>query len=125
MAAATSWLRGIVLGTPLIAVGYSFGSVCTIRHAIHNPNIKAVIALGLPIRTYPLEELSRLKRPLAVIQAENDEFGTPNEITPLLDTLQPPGTLQTVPETTHLFPDRAQDAAQQAVQAAENILNQL
>jgi alpha/beta superfamily hydrolase len=123
LAAAASWLRGVALGLPLFLVGYSFGSVCALRHAAGNDTIAAVIGIGLPVRIYPLEELGGLGRPLAVVQGAEDEFGSPDEVRQLLRHTRPRGMLYVVPGSGHLFPDRVREAARLVIQAAEAILD--
>lgn len=49
LAAVASWLRGIAPSVPLLLVGYSFGSLCSIRHALSDTRIAGVVAIGLPV----------------------------------------------------------------------------
>ena len=77
LAAAASWIRGLCPERPLILVGYSFGSVCAVKLAVREHTIRAVVGIGLPTRTYEFEEIARLGRPMAVVQASADEFGSP------------------------------------------------
>jgi alpha/beta superfamily hydrolase len=123
--AAASWLRGVATGAPLVLVGYSFGSICSLRHALRDRSVAAVIAIGLPVRNWEPEGLDGLERPLAVVQAERDEFGIPGEVEPLLRLARPRGKLYVVPDCTHLFPGRAVDAAREVVRAAHDILQAL
>jgi alpha/beta superfamily hydrolase len=108
--AAVSWLRGVVEPVPLVVVGFSFGSWCAIRHALHDPNVAAVVAIGLPIEKYAFPELAQLRRPLAIVQAAADEFGAPAEIENLLRDQGVRARLHVVPGTTHLFPGVARKA---------------
>jgi alpha/beta superfamily hydrolase len=108
--AAVSWQRGVVEPAPLVLVGYSFGSWCGIRHAVGDPNIVAVVAIGLPIKKYPFPELAQLRRPLGIVQAQDDEFGTPAEVEALLRDLGVTARMEVVPGTTHLFPGVARKA---------------
>ena len=117
LAAAASWVRGLSPGCPLILVGYSFGSWCAVRLAERDHSIRAVVAIGLPTRTYPFEEITRLGRPIAVVQASDDEFGSPDEVRAILDRARPRGRLYVVQGTTHLFPKHARAAAAQVEQA--------
>jgi hypothetical protein len=122
--AAGAWLRGLAPELPALVVGYSFGSWCAIRHAAQDSTIRGVIALGLPLAIYDLPgPLAALHRPLAVVQAESDEFGSPETLRSILDPLRPPGDLRVVPGTTHLFPGKARQAAAEAVLAARRILD--
>jgi len=123
--AVVSWLRGVALGLPLFLVGYSFGSVCSLRHAVRDRAVQALIGIGVPVRMEALDEVSRLGRPLAAIQGGRDEFGSPEELTRWLRQARPRGKLYVVPESSHLFPERAREAAAKVVQAAEEILGDL
>lgn len=122
VAAAVSWLRGVAGGRPLVAVGFSFGSLCCIRHALDDATVAAVVAIGLPVRRYPIEGVRRLGRPFGVVQAEHDEFGTPDDVRPLLAEARPEGKLWVVEDTSHLFPRRAPDAAAAVVESASTLL---
>ncbi len=122
VAAAVSWLRGIAAGVPLLAVGYSFGSWCAIRHAVGDPDVAAVIAIGLPVRAYGLEEVGRLLRPFRVVQGSEDEFGSPDEVRAVLARAGAGAELIVIPGASHLFPGRAQEAAAAVAAAADRIL---
>jgi len=123
--AAVSWLRGLVPKVPLLLVGYSFGSWCSVRHALTEPDVAALIAIGLPVRNYPFDEIERLARPLSVIQGTHDEFGSPDEVRALLDRAEPRGVLHTIDGAEHLFPSQAPDAATAVAAAASSHLEEL
>lgn len=122
VATAVSWLRGIALGLPLLAVGFSFGAWCSARHAVGDPNVGGLVAIGLPVRRYDFSELDDLGRPLAVVQAERDEFGTPAEVRDALAGASPPAAVHIVDDTTHLFPGRAAEAGRLVAEAAAAML---
>jgi alpha/beta superfamily hydrolase len=122
LAAAASWIRGLAPDVPLILAGYSFGSWCAVRLAERDFSIAAVIAIGLPVRVYALDELARLDRPLGVVQAEQDEFGSPDEVRSLLGRARPRGELEVVPQTTHLFPKRARAVGERVREIARRML---
>jgi alpha/beta superfamily hydrolase len=125
VAAAAAWLRALVPGKPLILVGYSFGSRCAIAHAIADPSVAGVVAIGLPPRIWPFDDLPSLRRPLAVVQGTEDEFGPIDEVEALLAAADPPGKLYAIPGASHLFPGRAQEAALRVVDAVRGILQGL
>jgi alpha/beta superfamily hydrolase len=123
--AAASWLGAAVPGKPLILVGYSFGSRCAIAHAIADKSVAGVVAIGLPPRVWPFDDLPTLARPLAVVQGTEDEFGSIDEVKELIAAAVPPGRLYTVPGASHLFPGRAQEAAVRVVEAVRDMLQDL
>ncbi|HZN54071.1 MAG TPA: alpha/beta fold hydrolase [Candidatus Polarisedimenticolaceae bacterium] len=122
IAAAARWIRGLITGKPLFLVGYSFGAYCAITHALRDPAVAGVVAIGLPARLYDFAPLARLDRPLAVVQGTRDEFGTIEEVEALLAATSPRGRLAPVVGATHLFPGRAADAAARVVEAVEEML---
>jgi len=115
---AVSWLRGVVDPAPLVLVGFSFGSWCAIRHAVTDPNVAGVVAIGLPIKKYPFHEVADLRRPFAVVQAENDEFGAAAEVEAFLKASAVEAPVHVVPGTTHLFPGVARRAGAAVAEAA-------
>ncbi len=125
VAAAALWLGALVPRVPLILVGYSFGSRCAIAHAIADRTIAGVVAIGLPSRIWPFDELPSLGRPLAVVQGTEDEFGPIAEVEALIARAAPPGKLYPVPGASHLFPGRAPEAAARVVEAVREILQGL
>lgn len=122
VAAAVSWVRGVGSHLPLLLVGFSFGALCSIRYALTDPGVRGVIALGLPVRRYPVEGLDGLASPLAVVQGSQDEFGSPAEVERALRPLGSRVTLRVLHGTSHLFPGRAREAALAVVEAAWSML---
>ena len=122
VAAAAAWLQALVPGKPLILVGYSFGSRCAIAHAIADKSVAGVVAIGLPPRIWPFDDLPSLRRPLAVVQGTEDEFGPIDEVEALIAAASPPGRLYAVPGASHLFPGRAQEAGLRVVDAVKEML---
>ena len=122
VAAAVSWLRGLAPGSPLLLVGYSFGSHCSVEYALGDASVAAAVAIGLPIRLWSFDGIERFGRPFAVVQGTSDEFGPIGEVESVLAKMSPPGVLYRVEGAPHLFPGRAPEAAAQVVHAVEAML---
>lgn len=122
VAAAAAWLRALAPRRPLLVVGYSFGSQCSIAHAIADRSITGVVAIGLPVRLWAFEGIETLGRPLAVVQGTRDEFGSIAEVAAVLALATPPGRLFPVGGAEHLFPGQAPAAAARVVEAAIQIV---
>ncbi len=124
VSAAVAWLRGVAIGLPMVLVGYSFGAWCSVRHAAADRSVAAVVGIGLPVRVYDFGEMiAGLARPIAVVQGEDDEFGSPDEVQRILERATPAGRLYVVPRAPHAFPGRAVEAAALVVQAADGCLS--
>jgi len=121
--AAVHWLRGIAAGLPQIVVGYSFGSWCAIKQALRDPAVLGLVAIGLPLRLRPVEGLEELGRPITVVQGDDDEFGSPDDVRIRLARLEPPGKLEIVAGAGHLFPGRAREAGLCVARAAADLLS--
>lgn len=121
VAAAASWLRGMA-GGPMILVGFSFGAYCVSRYAVLDPSVRALVCIGLPLAAYSFAHLADFHRPYAVVQGSLDEYGTPDELAPLLAGTQPAGALHVLEGTPHLFPERAREAGHRVVRAVAELL---
>jgi alpha/beta superfamily hydrolase len=122
LAVVATWLRGIAPSVPLLLVGYSFGSLCSIRHALSDTRIAGVVAIGLPVNSYEIEEIAELSQPLAVVQGSLDELGSPEEVRDLLSRRRKTADVRVVEGATHLFPALAQSAAREVAAAVESLL---
>ncbi len=122
--AAAAWLKRLMPDVPLFLVGFSFGSWCSLRHALGDPAVSAVVAIGLPVSVYDLAGVvAALRRPLAVVQAEHDEYGSPAQVDAVLRAATPPARIFPVLGTSHLFPGMARRAGERVVEAAEFCLS--
>lgn len=106
--AALAHLRALDPARPLLACGFSFGAWVAAECA-GAPGVVGLVLAGLALRSAELEGLRRPERvrgvphPLAVVQAQGDEFGTPAEVRELLAGSAGPRRLAAVPGATHLF----------------------
>lgn len=119
--ACAAWLHGLAPEVPLLLVGYSFGSRCSIQHALHDPHVAAVVAIGLPVRILDLSAAAEFDRPLAVVQGSRDEFGAPDEVR----ALAPRADLRVLDGAQHLFPGRAPEAGLAVAEVTRAILERL
>jgi uncharacterized protein len=82
--------------------------------------IAGLVLLGYPLHPpgKPTERrdkhLPSVARPMLFVQGTRDAFGTPSELAPLLQTLEPPATLYPVTQGDHSFKLSRKDPAAQA-----------
>ncbi len=89
---------------PLLAGGFSFGSVVSCRLAAVDPRVRALVALGFPVvRVADPSFLKAIRAPRLFVQGENDVFGGAHVIRPLVEALPQPRSLVVVPEADHFF----------------------
>ena len=121
--AVAAWLRGRTPGVPHVLVGYSFGSRCCVGYAASDRSVRAVVAIGFPVRLWDLSETTRLDRPFAVVQGTRDEFGPIDEVERVLDRMVPKGRLYRIEGAEHLFIGRAPEVAARVVEAVGDLLS--
>jgi len=86
--------------------------------------VTGLVLLGYPLHQpgRPLERrdkhLPSVGRPMLFVQGTRDAFGTPDELTPALRTVQPAPTLHPVPQGDHSFKLSKKDPAGQAAMYA-------
>jgi alpha/beta superfamily hydrolase len=120
LAAAASWLRGIVPHRPLYLVGFSFGALCAIRLGATDAHVAGVVGIGVATRYYGYEEIARLAKPFAVVQGEKDGLADLETVRGIVERAA--GTLHVIPGAGHLFEGKSRDAAAKVVEAAEAML---
>ncbi len=108
-AAALAWLAGRRPGLPLVACGFSFGAWMALLAGGGHPRVAGLLLAGLALRAPDLERLRAsgrvraVEKPVAVVQAEGDEFGAPAEVEAALAGSRGPRRLAVVAGATHLF----------------------
>jgi alpha/beta superfamily hydrolase len=107
--AALAWLARERLSLPRLACGFSFGAWMATLAGDADPGVRAVVTAGLALRSADLElvrDVDRVRavaKPLAVVQAERDAFGTPDEVREALAGSAGPRRVAEVKGATHLF----------------------
>jgi alpha/beta superfamily hydrolase len=123
--AAVDRLRVEAPDVPLLVVGYSFGSRMGLLWSLGDRSVSAMVAIGLPVRIWRFDEIPSFGRPLSVVQGSRDEFGPLEDVRRVLAAAEPPARLLVVEGAPHLFPGRAQEAADRVVEAAGEIVASL
>ncbi len=104
-------------GLPQVLGGFSFGSVMANRVGRDDARVRALFALGLPLRSIQDPSfLHGVTKPRLFVQGEHDPFGSGEALRALVETLPPPHELVVVPGSDHFFTGHL-DALQAAVDA--------
>jgi hypothetical protein len=112
VSAALDWLEERYPGLPLIAGGFSFGSMVGLTVGAADPRVVGLLGMGLPVdrsERYDYGFLADVARPVLVVQGENDEFGSGERVAGVLAPLGEHITLVRVPGADHYFTDRVDD----------------
>ena len=88
-----------------LACGFSFGSWMALEVACSDPGVEGVLAAGLALtlREVAVETAAACAKPVAIVQAERDEFGTPDAVARAIEGSLGPRRLAVVAGCTHLF----------------------
>lgn len=104
--AALDWLESEYPHLPLVVGGFSFGSMVGLSVGSDDHRVVGLLGIGLPVALddrYDYSYLSRADKPILVVQGENDEFGSGEEVARALTPLGSHLTLVRVPDTDHYF----------------------
>ncbi|MEQ1855121.1 MAG: alpha/beta fold hydrolase [Longimicrobiales bacterium] len=110
--AALDWLAARYPGLPLLAGGFSFGSLVALAVGATDERVRALLGLGLPVlrdERYDYSFLADVPKPVLVVQGEHDEFGSGEHVAGVLAPLGAHITLVRVPGSDHYFTDRVQE----------------
>jgi alpha/beta superfamily hydrolase len=101
--AALAWLARRRPELPRLACGFSFGAFVALEVGCRDPGVRGLLAAGLAPRSFALDVLRQCPKPVAAVQAAQDEFGSPDEVRALLAGAAFPRRLAVVEGATHLF----------------------
>lgn len=91
-------------GLPLLAGGFSFGSVMALRVGVADARALALFALGFPLaRVADTSFLDGGRKPRLFVQGERDQFGDGARLRELVERLPEPRALEIVPGADHFF----------------------
>jgi alpha/beta superfamily hydrolase len=127
-AAALAWLAARSGGLPRLACGFSFGAHAAIAAARRDPGAAGLLLAGLVV--VKLDDVPRDLAALraephraAVVQAEHDEFGSPEAVRAALEGSAGERLLLPIEGATHLFTGRLEALEAAATGAARWVLS--
>jgi hypothetical protein len=114
MAAAAAFARARTGRVKLVGAGFSFGAWIGLQWALADSSVARFIALGLPANNHSFEFLDRLPWPLAIVQGERDQYGSPAALQELTRKWEGFGavTLKFVKGADHFFTGKLAELAQ-------------
>jgi uncharacterized protein len=117
--AGLSWLAARHPDLPRYACGFSFGSWMALEAGCPDADVRGVLAAGLALtlRKDAAATVQRCAKPVALVQAEKDEFGPPAEVEQAIAEAAGPRRLWVVKGATHLFTEEL-DAFEREATAA-------
>ncbi len=115
--AALRYMRERYPSVPIVAGGFSFGSVTSLRVSCVDPAVDRVIAVGTPVDVRELSFLRHCSCPKHFIHSERDEYGSRSNMEGILAIAAEPTTIAWVDAADHFFSD-ALDSVEARVREA-------
>ncbi len=100
---ALDWLEERCPKVPLIASGFSFGSMVALKTGFSDPRVKVLFGFGVPVRLYDYSFLAGTVKPTLLVQGSQDEFGTGDELKKAAESFGSGVTVATVEGADHYF----------------------
>ena len=126
--AALAFLAGRYPRLPRVCCGFSFGAFAALASGPRDPGVVGLLLAGLPLAPVTdlprdLEPLRALRLPVAVVQAERDQFGSPGQVRSALEGSVGPRRVAVVKHATHLFTEALDDLQLEAEAAVGWLLD--
>ena len=120
MTAAAAFARERTGLRQLWGAGFSFGAWVGLQWALGDPGVERFIAVGLAANDRVFDFLDRVPWPLAIVQGERDQYGSPAALAELTRTWERTGkvTVRIVQGADHFFTGKLAELKQ----ALEEIL---
>jgi alpha/beta superfamily hydrolase len=118
--ALLNWLAQRYPRLPLALIGFSFGAWVGLQTAAHDPRMKALVGLGLPIISYDFGFLLDSDIPSLFVIGTRDEFCPNDEMASLAGRLPGTASVKWVEGADHFFAkqiDQAQKLVRNFLQA--------
>lgn len=112
VAAALQFLIAEFPGVPLLAAGFSFGSVVGLRVGCQTTEVTDLIALGLPVDNAEVSYLFECPKPKLFVHGSNDEHGAIKKVQELIPTLPGENRLVMVQGVDHFFTGKLKEVDQ-------------
>jgi uncharacterized protein len=107
--AALDWLARAKPGLELLACGFSFGAWMALLAGGGDARVAGLLLAGLALRAPDLQRFREsavvrdVEKKVAIVQAEADEFASPDEVRAVLEGSRGPRRLAVVKGARHLF----------------------
>ena len=112
--AALDWLAARLGGEPLLLGGFSFGTRVGLPVGVRDPRVHALLGMGLALTMSDFDFLAGVEKPLLIVQGEEGEFGSGEEVRERVEAWGGKIALEVIPGSGHYFYDHF-DELQEAV----------
>jgi uncharacterized protein len=111
---ALRFLRARFADLPIVVAGFSFGAWVGLAVGAEEPDVRALVGVGLPVGSSPFAFLAGVTKPKLIVQASEDQYAPREKVQALYDFLDEPKRLDWVEGVDHFFGAKV-DEVRQAV----------
>ncbi|MGH9435824.1 MAG: alpha/beta hydrolase [Terriglobia bacterium] len=110
--AALDFLASRYPGTPVLMMGFSFGSAVGMRVGAADARVTALVGMGLPVKSYDYSYLAACPKPKLLVEGTNDEYGPRALVEETVARFAPPKRLHWVEGADHFFTGQLDEVEQ-------------
>lgn len=100
---AVDFLADEIPDMPVLLAGFSFGSWVGLRAGCEDDRVAELIGIGVPVNDSDFSYLSACKKPKLFVQGSKDQFGAPDRVKTLVDSLPGENLMIVVDDADHFF----------------------
>ena len=123
--AALDYLSWRFPRTPVLMMGFSFGSVVALFVGSADQRVNSLAGIGLPINSSDFSFLQDVRKPKLIVQGTQDRFGSMKRVAQLFSSLQEPKRLRFVEDADHFLTGKLQDMQVEVQEFIQDMLNPL
>lgn len=124
-AAALDYLTGRFPQTPVVMMGFSFGSVVALAVGSSDPRVNSLVGIGLPVNSADFSFLLEVQKPKLVVQGAEDQFGSREKVEKLFESLQEPKRLRLVEDADHFLTGKLHELEWTIEEFLQRVVNPL
>jgi len=110
-------LAGLYPRRPLLAAGYSFGAFVVLAVGCRDPRVHALIGIGIPINLVGFGFLRECRKPLTLVQGDEDAFGPLPQLMALAALVPGGARVVAVKGAAHNFAGHLDELARRVAEA--------
>jgi len=118
-------LAGRFPRTPVLMMGFSFGSVVALYVGSADARVNSLAGIGLPINSSDFDFLLEVRKPKLIVQGTQDRFGSMEKVAKLFTALKEPKRLRFVEGADHFLTGKLHDLQLEIEEFLQGILNPL
>lgn len=123
--AALDYLAERFPQTPVVMMGFSFGSVVALAVGSADNRVNCLVGIGLPVNSSDFNFLRHVRKPKLLVQGTHDRFGAREKVEELFSSLEEPKRLRFVEGADHFLTGRLHELQLEIQEFLQGVMNPL